>query len=76
MKNVFGVLRSKGVKIALASAVSSVAATSYAQAAIDTTATVTALGDIPTAVAAVGAAMCAAAAVAVGWKWLKAAIFG
>lgn len=47
-----------------------------ANAAIDTTAVVTALGDIDTAVAAVGGAMCAAAAVAVGWKWLKAAIFG
>lgn len=47
-----------------------------ANAAIDTTAVVTALGDIDVAVAAVGAAMCTAAAVAVSWKWLKAAIFG
>jgi len=43
---------------------------------MDTTAAVTALGDIGTAVAAVGGALVLAAAIAVGWKWVKGAIFG
>ena len=43
---------------------------------MDTTAAVTALGDIGTAVASVGGALVLAAAIAVGWKWVKGAIFG
>jgi len=47
-----------------------------AQAAIDTTGVVTALGDITTAVTAIGGVLLTAAAVAVTFKWAKAAIFG
>lgn len=47
-----------------------------ANAAIDTTAVTTALADIGPAVTAVGGALLAAAAVAVGFKWLKGTIFG
>jgi len=42
---------------------------------IDTAGAVAQLGEIGTAVAAVGAALVAAAAIAVGFKWLKGAIF-
>ncbi|WP_375732239.1 major capsid protein [Xylella fastidiosa subsp. multiplex] len=42
----------------------------------DSSAAVTALGGIATAVAAIGAAKLAPAAISVGWKWLKGAIFG
>lgn len=47
-----------------------------ANAAIDVTAAVTSLGDIPIAVTAIGGAMLIAAGVAVGFKWAKASIFG
>ena len=43
---------------------------------LDTADAVGQIGEINTAVAAVGAALVAAAAIAVGFKWLKAAIFG
>ena len=43
---------------------------------IATTDVVEQIGEINTAVAAVGAALAAAAAIAVGFKWLKGAIFG
>jgi hypothetical protein len=43
---------------------------------LSTTDAVAQIGEINTAVAAVGAALVAAAAIAVGFKWLKAAIFG
>ena len=42
---------------------------------IDTANAVAQIGEINTAVAAVGAALVAAAAIAVGFKWLKGAIF-
>lgn len=51
-----------------------VAAQSHA--AIDTTAVETALADIGPAVTSVGGVLLAAAAVAVGFKWLKGTIFG
>ncbi|MCO1336122.1 major capsid protein [Microbulbifer sp. OS29] len=44
--------------------------------AIDTTDVLAQLGLIAAAVAAVGGAMAVAAGVAVGFKWLKGAIFG
>lgn len=47
----------------------------FAQTAIDTTAAVAQIGVIETAVIAVGAALIGAAAVAVGVKWVKGAIF-
>ena len=47
-----------------------------AHAAIDTTAVETALADIGPAVTSVGGVLLAAAAVAVGFKWLKGTIFG
>ena len=50
--------------------------TAASQAAIDTTAIVTELGSNNTAIVAVGGAMLALAAVAVGIKWIKATIFG
>jgi hypothetical protein len=43
---------------------------------LDTTDAVAQIGEINTAVAAVGGALVAAAAIAVGFKWLKGAIFG
>jgi hypothetical protein len=43
---------------------------------MDTTAVVTAIDGIGPAVSAVGAALVGVAAIAVGWKWLKGAIFG
>lgn len=43
---------------------------------MDVSAAVTSLGLITAGVAAIGAAKLAPAAVAVGWKWLKGAIFG
>lgn len=46
------------------------------QAALDLTGVTTALGDITTAVTTVGGIMVGAAAVAVAFKWVKAAIFG
>lgn len=46
------------------------------QAAIDTAAVVTELSSNNTAIVAVGGAMLALAAVAVGIKWIKATIFG
>lgn len=42
----------------------------------DTTGVVTALGDMGTALAAVGAAIIAAAAIAVTYKWIKGMLFG
>lgn len=42
----------------------------------DVTAAVGILGGITAGVALIGAAKLAPAAVAVGWKWFKAAIFG
>ena len=49
----------------------------FAQAtALDTTAAVAQLAEIETGVTAVGGALLVAAAVAVGFKWLKGAIFG
>ncbi|KXB19707.1 major capsid protein [Xylella fastidiosa] len=42
----------------------------------DASAAVTALGGIAGAVALIGAAKLAPAAISVGWKWLKGAIFG
>lgn len=52
--------------------VSSFAATSTP---LDTADAVAQIGEINTAVAAVGGALVAAAAIAVGFKWLKGAIF-
>lgn len=43
---------------------------------LDTAGAVAQIGEINTAVAAVGGALVAAAAIAVGFKWLKAAVFG
>lgn len=37
---------------------------------------VTAIGGITAGIALIGAAKLAPAAVAVGWKWLKATVFG
>ncbi|WP_314103926.1 major capsid protein [uncultured Stenotrophomonas sp.] len=42
----------------------------------DVTAAVGIIGGISAGVALIGASKLAPAAVAVGWKWLKAAIFG
>lgn len=42
----------------------------------DTTGAVAGLTAIGVGVAAIGAAKLAPAAIAVGWKWMKAAIFG
>lgn len=50
---------------------------SFAQAtAIDTTAAVAQIGEIETAILAVGSALIVAAAVAVAIKWVKASMFG
>ncbi len=46
------------------------------QAALDLSNVTAALGDITTAVTTVGGIMVGAAAVAVAFKWVKAAIFG
>ena len=46
-----------------------------AATALDTAGAVAQIGEINTAVAAVGGALVAAAAIAVGFKWLKGAIF-
>jgi len=43
---------------------------------LDVSDAVTSLGLITAAMAAIGAAKIAPAAVAVGWKWVKAAVFG
>ena len=49
----------------------------FAQATpLDTAAAVAQLGEIGTGVVAVGGALLVAAAIAVGFKWLKGAIFG
>ena len=49
----------------------------FAQATpIDTTAAVAQIGEIETAILAVGSALIVAAAVAVAVKWVKAALFG
>ncbi len=42
----------------------------------DVSSAVTVLGGIAGGIALIGAAKLAPAAVAVGWKWFKAAIFG
>ena len=67
LKKVAGVL----VGVAPVSVVFAAPATT----AIDTAQAVAQIGEINTAVAAVGAALVAAAAIAVGFKWLKGAIF-
>ena len=43
---------------------------------MDTTAAVASIDSIGPAVSAVGAALVGVAAIAVGWKWLKGAVFG
>lgn len=43
---------------------------------MDVTEAVTALGTIAVAVGAIGAAKLLPAAISVGWKWAKGAIFG
>jgi hypothetical protein len=59
-----------GTGVAVGSAVSAHAAPP------DTTGVVTALTDMGTALAAVGAAIIAAAAIAVTYKWIKGMLFG
>lgn len=54
----------------------SVSAFAATSTPLDTTGAVAQIGQINTAVAAVGGALVAAAAIAVGFKWLKAAVFG
>lgn len=47
----------------------------FASAAFDVAAAVTDIGLITAGIALIGAAKLAPAAVAVGWKWLKATVF-
>lgn len=62
-------------KVALAASGLMVGQAALASTALDTTGAVAQIGEINTAVAAVGGALVAAAAIAVGFKWLKGAIF-
>lgn len=59
----------------MAMMVSLSAAAQGSTTSLDTAGAVAQIGEINTAVAAVGGALVAAAAVAVGFKWLKGAIF-
>jgi len=49
--------------------------TANAHAAVDTTAVMAELDQLPTYMAAVGGALIVAAATAIGYKWIKGAIF-
>jgi len=76
-------LRNKSLPLAALAALFTAPGLALAQAtggggggAIDTSAAVTAIAGITAAVAAVGIAKFAPAAVAVAYKWVKAAIFG
>lgn len=65
----------KRIVLALVGLVASPAV--FAQAtALDVTAATAQLGEIGTGIVAVGGALLVAAAIAVGFKWLKGAIFG
>lgn len=75
MKNVFTVLRSKGVKIVTATSAlilaGSVQAASILPASFETS-----MADVNTDITTVGGALIGLAVVAVGIKWVKATFFG
>lgn len=48
----------------------------FAEGTIDTTAVVSSISGVGTALTAIGAAILALAALAIGFKWAKAMIFG
>ena len=62
--------------ITTASLTVSTEAMAFTPTSIDTANAVSQIGEIETAIAAIGAALMVAAAVAVAFKWAKAAIFG
>lgn len=63
-------------KLAVGSAAMVASGAALAAPTFDTTSAVTAIAAISVGIAAIGAAKLGPAAVAVGWKWLKATVFG